>query len=181
MINIKLKALERIESFTKKKIMVLDDWGPFDDGFEEISLSKGSEDEAHLWLAETLENKNVARILDVVTLDELGKILFQERQTVSTPASLVKLPKDFYQRVKILRNNLKNSRDLSALDQLRKVDQFINEIVSIRIRKIIQLAFLGINDQNVLDRMTGEEILVFKMVKYVIEKGIGELFGNSAS
>lgn len=163
---------------TKKKVLVLDDWGPYDNGFEEIVLSKGSEDEVSTWLGIVLQKRNVVKITDVITIDELGRILFQEKQTINTPASLSALPKDFYHRVQLLRDELKGKNDLQALELLRKLDQVVNEIVSIRIRKIMQLAFLNISDESLIDRMTNEEFLVYKTIKSVIERGIGDIIGS---
>ena len=178
MITSKIKAINRIMMLSKKKILVLDDWGPFDDGFEEISLTKGSEDEVATWLGIILQQRNIAKILDVVSIDELGRILFQEKQTINTPASLSSLPKDFYYRVELLRKELQGKNDLQALEQLRKLDQMINEIISIRIRKIMQLAFLNISDESLIDRMTNEEFLVYKEIKSIIEQGIGDIIGS---
>jgi len=163
---------------TKKKVLVLDDWGPYDNGFEEIMLSKGSEDEVSTWLGIVLQEGNVVKITDVISIDELGRILFQEKQTINTPASLSALPKDFYHRVQLLRDELKRKNDLQALELLRKLDQVVNEIVSIRIRKIMQLAFLNISDESLIDRMTNEEFLVYKTIKSVIERGIGDIIGS---
>lgn len=161
--------------------MVLDDWGPFDDGFEEISLTKGSEDEIRSWLAIELQKQNTVKIIDTVTVEELGRILFQERQTINTPASIVKLPKDFYYRVLNLFETLKEKSDLESLEQLRKAKQLLNDIIAIRIRKIIQLAYLGITDQSLLDKLTPEEILVYKNIRNGIEHSIGDIIGNTAS
>lgn len=165
----------------KKKIMVLEDWGPFDDGFEEISLSKGSEDEVRFWLAKELQKNSLVKISESISLDELGRILFQERQNINTPASLVKVPKDFYYRISVLLEDLKKENSLEALEQLRKARQLLEEIVSIRIRKIIQLAFLKISDQNILDKLTAEEILVYRNIKYTIEHNIGDIIGYTTS
>lgn len=180
-LSIQLKALSKANLLHKKKVMVLDDWGPFDDGFGEISLSKGSEDEVQAWLANELQKNLLVKIIDSMSLEELGRILFQERQNINAPASLVKLPKDFYYRILNLLNDLKSKNDIEALEQLRKARQLINEIVSIRIRKIIQLAFLGVSDQNLLERLTPEEILVYKNIRDTIEHSIGDIIGNTAS
>ena len=180
-LGIQLKALSRASLIHKKKVMVLDDWGPFDDGFEEASLTKGSEDEVQFWLAEELQKQNKVKILDSISLEELGRIIFQERQDVNKPSSLVKLPKDFYFKVSALIKDLKMRKDLESLEQLKKASQLINEIISIRTRKIIELAFLGITDQEILDRLTAEEILVYKNIKYIIEHSIGDIIGNTAN
>jgi len=177
-ITTKIKAINRVMMLTKKKVLVLEDWGPYDNGFEEIVLSKGSEDEVSTWLGIVLQERNIVKITDVVSIDELGRILFQEKQTINTPASLSALPKDFYRRVQLLRDELKRKGDLQALELLRKLDQVVNEIVSIRIRKIIQLAFLNISDESLIDRMTNEEFLVYKTIKSVIKRGIGDIIGS---
>lgn len=145
--------------------MVLEDLRTIDLGFTEVSLTKGSEDELPAWLAEFLENKGGIKVLDEITLDELGRVLFNEKQNITVPASIVRVQPNFYILANKLIEKLKNSKELEALDQLRKAINMLNEIKSIRLRKIIQLALLNITDQNVISNLTIEEYLVYSTLK----------------
>ncbi|AHC51242.1 hypothetical protein SUSAZ_04115 [Sulfolobus acidocaldarius SUSAZ] len=180
-ISLKIKALTILNKTSKRKVMVLEDWGPFDNGTKESILNKGTEDEIELWLANILQDRGIVKMIDMVTIDELGKILFQEKQTASVPASLIKLPKDFYFKVRTLFNELKKKNDVATYENIKKAYQMLSEIMSIRIRKIIQLAYLNVEDENLMDRMTTEEILLYKNIKYAIEKGPGDIVGNPFS
>jgi len=49
----------------------------------------------------------------------------------------------------------------------------------IRLRKLIQLAFLNIDDQNLINGMTEEELLIYKTIKQLIKELYGDIIGNS--
>lgn len=179
MFKVLLRALNKLQLTERKKIMVFDDIGPLDLGFTEISLSKGSEDEIPLWLAQNLEKKNLVKITSIST-EELGKLLFQEKQSSTTPASLVKTYPDIYFRVKKLEEELKG-KGIDGLEELKKVKSMINEISLIRLRKIIQLASLSINDQTLISKMTKEEYLAYLSMKKIISSFYGDVIGSSTN
>lgn len=176
MFKIMLRAINRLQKIENKKVALFDDI-TIDLGFTELSLAKGSEDEIPLWLAEELEKTKKAKISSI-TIEELGKILFQEKQSANTPANLVKVYPDFYFRVKKLKEELKNS-GLEGIDSLKRVNSTVNEISNIRIRKVIQLALLNIDDETVINKMAKEEYLVYKSMRQILTSFYGDVVGSS--
>ncbi|MBP1357152.1 MAG: DNA replication complex GINS family protein [Sulfolobus sp.] len=168
MFRVKLRALSRLSEFRKRKVMVLEDFRLVDLGFGEISLTKGSEDKLPGWLADYLENKGMIKTLDEITLEELGRILFNEKQNINVPASIVKVSPNFYSLSDKLLKKLRESKDLEALEQLRKASNMLNEIKSIRLRKIINIALLNITDQNLLSNLALEEYLLYSSLRDLI-------------
>lgn len=168
MFRVKLRALSTLSEFRKRKVMVLEDFRLVDLGFGEISLTKGSEDELPGWLTDYLENKGIIKTLDEITLEELGRILFNEKQNINVPASIVKVPPNFYSLSDKLLKKLRESKDLEALEQLRKASNMLNEIKSIRLRKIINIALLNITDQNLLSNLALEEYLLYSSLRDLI-------------
>ncbi|AWR97044.1 hypothetical protein DFR86_05345 [Acidianus sulfidivorans JP7] len=177
MFKVMLRAVHRLQKVENKKVAIYDDVGPLDLGFTEITLNKGSEDEIPLWLATELEKNNKTKIYSI-TMEELGKIIFQEKQNINTPASLVKLYPDFYFRIKKLKEELK-AKGIEGLDELKRMSSTVNEISNIRLRKVIQLALLNIDDQTVINKMTREEYLVYTSVKSILSSFYGDVIGST--
>jgi DNA replication factor GINS len=175
----KLRALKRLSLTQKQKVLVLDDSGQIDLGFCQISLYKGSENEVPLWLAKELERLGKAKV-NRPSLEDLGRLLFQEKQNVNVPASILKLDKDFYLLSKFLERELKGSNSLEDLEKLKRYYSVMKELSTIRLRKIIQLALLNINEQNLISRMSREEYLVYQTVSEIIKNYYGEIVGNSS-
>ncbi|WP_235185654.1 MULTISPECIES: DNA replication complex GINS family protein [Acidianus] len=172
-----LRAAQRLRLVESRKVTILDDIEPIDVGFSEISLRKGSEDEIPLWLGYFEQEKGSIKVSSL-SLDELGRLLFQERQNVSTPASIVKSYPDLYLRIKDLRDQLKKG-GIENFELVKKVQSSTNDLSSIRLRKVIQLALLNIVDQNVISKMTKEEYLVYLNVRKIITAFNGEVVGGT--
>jgi Protein of unknown function (DUF1288). len=94
----------------KVRVMVLESWGPFDSGFETITLMKGSEDEIPFWLAIELEKKGIVKTLNLAGIEDLSRVVFQEREKSNVPGSLIKLSRDFYVKIKIQCRKVKPKR-----------------------------------------------------------------------
>ncbi len=179
MFKTKLRALKRLSLTQKEKVIVLEDSGQIDLGFSQVSLYKGSEDEVPLWLARELEKSGKAKV-NKLSLEDLGRLLFQEKQNVNVPASILKLDKDFYLLSKFIEAELKGSSSLEDLEKLKRYYSIIKELSTIRLRKIIQLALLNINEQNLISRMSREEYLVYQTVSEIIKNYYGEVVGSSS-
>jgi len=181
--TLKLKALKVLSKLEKQRVQVIEDWGPVEFCNGTVSLVRGSEDEIPNWLALELERKGIVKKSEEITLEELGRILFQEKESVNKPAVLAKIPKGFYSRIREQLQTISLSKDknLEILDQLRKIRSRSEEIISIRLQKIIRLAFLETSDQSFLANMTEEELLIYQSIKDLIRLIYGEIFGISAS
>ncbi|ACP35471.1 Protein of unknown function DUF1288 [Sulfolobus islandicus Y.G.57.14] len=179
MIEVKLRAIKRLSNTYIRRVMIIEDWNGSSITAGNVELIKGSENQLPQWLAIILEEKNVAKIEDRISIEDLGRILFQERQNANTPASLVPLGKDFSSRVQLYLETLKRDKNVESLEKLRKSISILNEIIKIRLRKLIQLAFLNIDDQNLINGMTEEELLIYKTIKQLIKELYGDIIGNS--
>jgi len=167
-ISIQLKALYRASLLQKKKVRVIDDFISIDDGANKINLSKGQETELEFWLAKELQDQNKVKILDTITLEELGRISFQEKQSRNSQITLVEIPKDFYIRIGLLIKELNTKNDLVTLGQLNKVIQLANEIIPLRKKKILQLAFLSSSEKELYKNLTTEELLIYMNMRKLV-------------
>lgn len=176
--NLKYKALRRLARTYKRKVMVQDELRSLDLGLEEVKLVKGADAELPSWLADILESEGVVGTTHI-SVDEISKYLYQEKQTSSVPASIVQMPRDFYFKVKYLMRELsKSGTDIIQLERVRKASQMLEELKRTRGRKIVQLASLNISDQSVINKMTSEEYLVYWELRNVINTFIGDPSGN---
>lgn len=137
MIEVKLRAIKRLSNTYIRRVMIIEDWNGSSITAGNVELIKGSENQLPQWLAIILEEKNVAKIEDRISIEDLGRILFQERQNANTPASLVPLGKDFSSRVQLYLETLKRDKNVESLEKLRKSISILNEIIKIRLRKLI--------------------------------------------
>ncbi|MGC9106173.1 MAG: hypothetical protein ACP5HQ_07135 [Thermoprotei archaeon] len=153
----------------KARVMVLESWGPFDDGFRSYILTKGSEEEIPLWLAVELEKRGIVKTLSLYTLEDLSRVFFQERERANVPGSLVKLDRDFYVKANYYIERLASSNRIEDLEAKKKSEVILSEIKKLRFRKIMNLALLKVNDPKVLDSLTYEELLTFYTIRDFLE------------
>ncbi|BBD72571.1 hypothetical protein HS1genome_0960 [Sulfodiicoccus acidiphilus] len=137
-----------------------------------MSLQRGKEGEVPRWLTGVTQ---ILKPTQRLTLQELNRVLFQETQSASKPASLVPLHRDFYARVRELLNELKGQPDVS-----KKAESVARELVTLRLRKIMNLAFLGVQDPSIVQGMTDEELLLFSEIRELVNLYYGELIGERA-
>lgn len=164
----------------KKKVEVLDDILSIDLGLEEVRLTKGNQQELPIWLIDILESEGYVT-QNTVSREEISKYLYQEKQNLTVPASLVQIPWDFYNRTRNTLVKLSSSIDPRDIENVKRISYMVNEITRIRLRKIVQLASLNISDQNLINRMTPEENLVFQDLRRSLSILTGENDGNSTN
>ncbi|BCU68539.1 hypothetical protein HS7_19760 [Sulfolobales archaeon HS-7] len=128
-----------------------------------IKFNKDDEIELPFWMAEELERNGLVKIKDI-DIDELGKILFQERQSMNRPAELYPLPKNFYLEIHKMIDNRVNSADKDK----KKLD-IMKQIVDIRKRKLTQLASLNPLDQRIINNITEEEYYVVTRLSEILQ------------
>lgn len=178
LITAKYRALGRLVKTWKRRVEVLDDITAIDLGMEEIKLVKGNQSELPSWLIEVLETEGYVSQIPL-TIEEISKYLYQEKQNATVPGSLVQIPWDFYIRAKYTLRKLSGSSSPSELENYRRLSYMVSELQRLRMRKIVQLASLNVSDQILINRMTPEENLVFQDLRRSLTI-IGEGDGNSA-
>ncbi|MEM1600227.1 MAG: hypothetical protein QXW51_05390, partial [Sulfolobaceae archaeon] len=83
---VRIKAIKRLSNLHIRKVMVLEDWNGSSIMAGNFELIKGSEDSLPYWLAAILERRKVVKIIDNISIEDMGKILFQEKQNINVPA-----------------------------------------------------------------------------------------------
>ncbi|MEM0122726.1 MAG: hypothetical protein QXG79_05070, partial [Saccharolobus sp.] len=112
------------------------------------------------------------------SIEDMGKILFQEKQNINVPASLAPLSKDFVSRIRFYLESLKKGNNIEDLEKYKRILGIVNEIFKIRSRKILQLAFLNVDDQTLVNSMTEEELLIYNTIKQTIKELYGDIIGD---
>ncbi|MEM0199764.1 MAG: hypothetical protein QXY56_00905 [Saccharolobus sp.] len=175
---VRIKAIKRLSNVHIRKVMVLEDWNGSSIMAGNFELIKGSEDSLPYWLATILERRKVVKIIDNISIEDMGKILFQEKQNINVPASLAPLSKDFVSRIRFYLESLKKGNNIEDLEKYKRVLGIVNEIFKIRSRKILQLAFLNVDDQTLVNSMTEEELLIYNTIKQTIKELYGDIIGD---
>jgi DNA replication factor GINS len=177
--SIKYKALRRLARTYRRKVIIHDELRSLDLGLEEVKLVKGNDPDLPSWLIDILEPEGIIGATPI-TIDEIARYLYQEKQNSSIPASLVQISNDFYFRANhLLRELSKAGNNITQLESLKKASQMLDELKRTRGRKIVQLASLNVSDQSLINKMTTEEYLVYRELRNIINTFVGDISGNS--
>ncbi|MFP3144564.1 MAG: GINS complex subunit Sld5 [Caldisphaera sp.] len=165
----RLKLLSYDSIVRRKRVMMKKDYVlSFPDGT--INAKKGDEIDIPMWQAEYLKSIGVADIKDEeVDINYINTYHFREKKN-QAPNQLTSLPQDFYIKIGNLIKNLDNAIAKTPTHMLindREVAEknFI-ELSENRLLKIIRLS--QTNGDDLKDRMTPEEVLVYVMIKDII-------------
>jgi hypothetical protein len=105
-------------------------------------LEEGKEYEIRYWIANELELAGIAHLREEELLDlkKLDKILWKEK--VQQTRQISHLEEDFYPRLRRFLTRLKKTanRTPEKMNEYRKAVDVANDIVNVRLRKIIYLA-----------------------------------------
>lgn len=135
-----------------------------------INAKKGDEIDLPRWHAEYLKNIGVVEIKDEeIDINYINTYHFREKRN-SAPNQLTSLPQDFYIKVSNFIKNLDAAISQSPTHMLindREVAEknFI-ELSENRLLKIIRLS--QTNGDDLKDKMTPEEVLIYTMSKEII-------------
>ncbi|AWR99683.1 hypothetical protein [Metallosphaera hakonensis] len=174
------KALRRLLKTWKRRVQVLDDAINLDLGVEEVKLIRGNQIELPDWLIHVLEPGGYVSQYPL-SIEEISKYLYQEKQNATVPASLVQIPWDFYVRARYTLRKLSSSQNQGDIENSKKLSQMVEDILRVRMRKIVQLASLNVWDQTLISKMTPEEILVFQDLRRSLDAINGDKNGDSTT
>jgi DNA replication factor GINS len=163
MLTVFQRAIARVNPLVKVRVRVKRDLGHVRLEEGDLTLLKDSEVEVPWWLVEVL-GEEVVEPVEEAGPEILGKILFHERQTTGNPASLQELPPWFPNLESMVRERIKSSKSAEEISVLRKAQNMISEIRSIRRNKLVKLASLGYLDPQVQAKLTKGELLAFRVL-----------------
>jgi hypothetical protein len=129
-------------------------------------LEEGREFQVKYWIARELVKNGIARFHDEEQIDLIGLHKLYWRETVQTGRQLSPLPDNFYPK---LRRFIMDLKEKSASDPVKaqeydKVLRLAQDIVSCRLKKVINLAVGPAQTDNVLSSLSPEEKLVYNYV-----------------
>jgi len=135
-------------------------------------LEEGKEYEVQYWIANELERAGIARLREEELLDikKLDKILWKEK--VQQTRQLSHIEEDFYPRLRRFLSNLKKeaNNNPEKTSEYRKAVGAANDIVNVRLRKIIYLASSTEQTNQTLNDLAKEERLLYNRLHTVINE-----------
>lgn len=182
----RLEALKKVfESSGVKTVVVSDIRGlTLPDG-SVLNASKGEEIEVPRWLAKYLEERGlVRRRWGELELEDILRIHYRELDRKSV-RDLTPLPQHFYwlarEYLQRLDELIKSNPTPVLLDERRKAETYIKEIVDRRIRAIASMAVGGGDASIVSGRLSPEEQELMKELKRVISEWKKIVLGGGES
>ncbi len=130
------------------------------------SFSRGEEAVLPLWIAEALPSSLELREQTVKDHDIANYSISEES---SRPSDLVPLKRTFYYEAAKLITRLRSSSDSKDLAKADRVEADLMALMKRRLNKIMRLAFLGAEVEDIADKLTPEEIALFLELKDSIE------------
>ncbi|MEM4461711.1 MAG: hypothetical protein QW695_02410 [Candidatus Bathyarchaeia archaeon] len=167
----KLKAVFESSLHQEVKLIALADFQGIDiEGFRIPGFKKDSEVKLPLWIAIELVKTGIAKFkegeeLDLKTLSKIHWIeVIQPSRTISP------LPENFYLKLKLYMDELKSriTREADRIDEYKKGLTMAGDIVSSRLRKIVELT-LARQTTQILSNLTIEERILYDGVREVLE------------
>lgn len=133
-------------------------------GLTRLVLTQGNKVEVPFWVARLLEREGKGKRVKYYSPEDMGVILMREKQAANVPASVTELPKDFYRFMNEIPSIMASERDLERALRLRKTLNIMDEIASIRRKKIVSMAALGFKNPEVMNKLTLEERVMFTQI-----------------
>ena len=171
-----LKAIESKYLVEDVDVRVLRDYEALKINDKVINLRRGSEVKVPRWLARKLAKEGYVTIItkEEISYDEISRYVFLEGQGGPAPASLIKLPKNFYimyrDYIKSLTSALKEKYEPKLLEELEKSKRAVQELVNVRLRKILIAVQMGIPIEELRDRLAYEEEVLYSSVSRIIRE-----------
>ncbi|MHA1711055.1 MAG: hypothetical protein ACTSUS_03165 [Candidatus Freyarchaeota archaeon] len=134
-------------------------------------FEEGKEYEVRFWVARELERAGVARIRwEELNAASLYKIHWRER--VQSARQLAPLPEDFYPKLRRYLANLKREA-ITRPDKMKEYEKVIGlsrDVINCRLRKIVSLASLPTQSNQILQNLTKEERFIYEHLQNVISE-----------
>ncbi len=149
--------------------------GPFDEG---------NEYEVYFWVAKELASAGMVHFREDEILDATKLYKAQWKEGVQIPGQISDLPPDFYPKLRRFLFDLKNqatqAQDSEKFHECDRAKQLARDIVNSRLKKIVALAAGPGQSDQVLNKLTKEEKLVYEQLVKIISEWKAKILQNGA-
>jgi len=176
MLKIMLDVVRAYQDLSPVKVAVLRDLGRvrIEGGWE--TFVKGDEANLPYWLAKELLRAGYVDLREQkITDTEVGKYLMIEKGLKSS--EFTSLKERFYMEIKEILKNFKELSTKSSENVLRRMrfESNVSDLVRIRLRKLVQIAFLKEEVSEFLDKVLPEERLLLLTLNEFIGEWLQEV------
>jgi DNA replication factor GINS len=149
--------------------------GPFDEG---------NEYEVYFWVAKELAQAGMAHFREEEILDSTKLFKAQWKEGVQVPGQISELPEDFYPKLRRFLQELKTqatqSQQSEKYQECDRVKHLARDIVNSRLKKIVSLAAGPGQSEQVLNKLTKEEKIVYEQLVKIISEWKAKILENGA-
>jgi len=144
-----------------------------------VELVKGSEYVLPRWVSNMLVEEGVVKIREEgIDVEKLSSIAYNEEASLKK-LNLMKLPRYFYlmvrHRVDDIRSRLTSSADISLLEEFKQLEDLLYTIGRIRVKKLFNYILLPSVPQDVLDKLSEEEKMLYTLYRNFLETWMKKL------
>jgi len=139
------------------------DVGPFEEG---------NEYEIQFWIAKELEKAGIARFREEQRLDAAAVYKIQWTERVQTSGQISKLPENFYPRLRRYLKELRMeaTKNPEKMREHEKITGSIQDVINARLKKLVSIASVQTQTEQVLKNFTGEERLLYERLHRLIHE-----------
>ncbi len=126
-------------------------------------FQEGNEYEFYYWIAQELAAAGVAHFREEDSLDATKLYKVQWKERVQVAGQISELPENFYPKLRRYLKQLKHdlSRQPEKITEYQKTKHLADDIVNSRLRKIVTLSSGPIQADQILNKLTNEEQLIY--------------------
>jgi len=133
-------------------------------------FEEGNEYEVMYWIAQELEKAGIARFREEERLDSTKLYKIQWTERVQTAGQISKLPENFYPKLRRYLTELKEDA-AKAPEKLREYEKsrhLTQDVVNLRLKKIVSLASAPPQTEQTLKNFTSEERFLYEQLHKII-------------
>jgi DNA replication factor GINS len=149
--------------------------GPFDEG---------NEYEVYFWVARELASAGMVHFREDEILDLTKLFKAQWRESALAPGQINELPIEFYPKLRRFLKDLKTqatqSQQSEKYQEYERVKHLARDIVNSRLKKIVALASGPGQSEQVINKLTKEEKIVYEQLVKIISEWKAKILENGA-
>ena len=127
-------------------------------------FEEGNTYDVQFWIAQILEKAGIVRFNEGERLDPPNLYKIQWTERIQTVGQLSKLPENFYPKLRrcLLKLREEAGEIPEKLQNYQKIKHLAQDIVNLRLKKIVSLATIPTKTRQILKSLTAEEKMLYE-------------------